>query len=64
MNDNYLASFGIRMTIVKKYLLFYIVDEKEHTVNALRFLYARRNWLVLLKKSISEDDFSDMDIIL
>jgi len=44
--DEYLASKGFRFIMVKNYMLFYIVIEKE--VIILRFLYGHRDWMNLL----------------
>jgi len=44
--DEYLASKGFRFTMVKNYMLFYIVEEKE--IFILRFLYGHRNWMNIL----------------
>ena len=48
-----LASMGFRFTMVKNYMLFYIVEEKR--VNIIRFLYGRRNWINILKETIIEN---------
>ena len=47
--NDYLASIGFRFTMVKNYMLFYIVDEKQ--VNIIRFLYGRRDWMNILKET-------------
>jgi mRNA-degrading endonuclease RelE of RelBE toxin-antitoxin system len=40
---------------IKNYVLYFNVDEKKNTINALRFLYNKRDWLNILKeKSIEE----------
>jgi len=44
--DEYLASKGFRFTMVKNYMLFYIVEEKEILI--LRFLYGHRDWMNIL----------------
>ena len=49
VEDAVLASWGIRMIPVKNYLAFYIIDEIEHTVHIVRFLYYKRNWAFILK---------------
>ena len=46
--DDYLASQGFRFTMVKKFILVYIVEEKG--IHIIRFLYGHRNWVKLLKK--------------
>ena len=47
--DEYLYSKGIRSFLVKNYLIFYVVNEKEKIVSIIRFLYARRDWTNLLR---------------
>lgn len=42
--DNYLAKRGVHKLLVDRYLIFYTIQEKEHTVTILRILYAKRNW--------------------
>jgi plasmid stabilization system protein ParE len=46
--DEYLAAKGFRFTMVKNYLLFYTVEEKE--IILLRFLYGHRDWMNILDK--------------
>ena len=48
VNDEYLASLGIRMAIVKNYLLFYLVDRTALTVTIIRMLHGRRDWISIL----------------
>jgi hypothetical protein len=47
--DEYLASKGFRFTMVKNYMLFYSVEEKE--INTSRFLYGHRNWIKILENT-------------
>jgi plasmid stabilization system protein ParE len=51
-NDN-LASLGFRFTMVKNYMLFYIVEEDQ--INIIRFLYGRRNWINILRETKIEN---------
>jgi plasmid stabilization system protein ParE len=44
-----LASTGFRFTMVKNYMLFYIVEGKQ--ITAVRFLYGRRDWMNILKNA-------------
>ena len=44
----YLASLGLKFVIVKNYLMFYLVDEKNNVVTVIRFLYNRRDWKNIL----------------
>ena len=46
--DEYLASLGLKFAIIKNYLLFYFIDEKNNIVNVIRFLHNRRNWKNIL----------------
>ena len=55
VKDKYLSAFGIRMVLVRNYLIFYIVDEKNKTVNLLRFLYSGRKWADILRTDISAE---------
>ena len=47
--NGYLASMGFRFTMVKNYMLFYTVEEKQ--VNITRLLYGRRDWINILKET-------------
>ena len=49
--DEYLAEKGIRYTMVKNYLMFYIINEHDKTVTVIRFLYGRRDWKNILKSN-------------
>lgn len=51
--DNLLAAWGIRFTMVQNYLLLYIVDEASASVHILRFLHSKRHWFSILKDSFS-----------
>ena len=46
--DDRLAALGYRLLPVKNYIAFYIVDEKEKTVDVDRILYGRRDWRNIL----------------
>jgi addiction module RelE/StbE family toxin len=46
--DDRLAAMGYRKLIVKNYIVFFTVDEKRKTVDVVRVLYARRDWLRIL----------------
>jgi len=48
VRDEYLAGKGLRYTMIKNYLLFYVVDENDKTVTVIRFLHGRRNWKSIL----------------
>ena len=47
VEDKLLAAWGIRFTQIKYYLAFYVVEENQVTV--IRFLYAKSNWISILK---------------
>ncbi|MDR1108003.1 MAG: type II toxin-antitoxin system RelE/ParE family toxin [Spirochaetaceae bacterium] len=47
--NDYLASMGFRFTMVKNYMLFYIVEEKQ--INVIRFLYGHRDWINILNNT-------------
>lgn len=57
VDDIYLAYFGIRLCVIRNYMLFYIADEETNTVYILRFLYARRNWTDILKNDFQNKIF-------
>ena len=46
--DERLAAMGYRKIIVKNYIVFFSVDEKEKAVNVERILFGRRDWQNLL----------------
>ena len=39
---------GYRKLVVKNYVVFYLIDEKNKVVEIGRILYGRRDWLSLL----------------
>ncbi|AEJ18695.1 type II toxin-antitoxin system RelE/ParE family toxin [Gracilinema caldarium] len=49
VSDDYLRSKGIRALLVKKYYLFYVVNEEESLVSVIRILYSRRDWSNILR---------------
>lgn len=51
VEDQLLAAWGIRFTQVKNYLAFYVIRENEVTV--IRFLYAKSNWISILRGGFS-----------
>ena len=53
VHDGYLASLGIRMTMVKNYVLFYLVDRTALTVTIIRMLHGRRDWISILTEQNS-----------
>ena len=45
--------WGIRFTLVKNYIAFYVVSEENHTIYIVRFLYGKRDWINILKQGFS-----------
>ena len=56
VDDEYLASCGMRFFPVRNYLVFYIIHEENKTVEIERFIYSARNWAAILKGEEPEDD--------
>ena len=54
VQDNYLATKGIRFINVKNYILIYKINEENKTVFLYRFLYCRRDWINLLTNELKE----------
>ena len=48
VRDDRLAAMGFRPLVVKNYIVFYVVNEKEKTVDVERVLYGRRDWQNIL----------------
>jgi len=57
VQNKYLASLGIRSINVKSYTLFYTVTEENNSVNAVRFMYNKRDWVNILKEKSLEELF-------
>lgn len=53
VEDKVLASWGVRFTLVNNYLAFYIISEEDHLVTIVRFLYAKSDWVSILKLGFS-----------
>ena len=53
VHDEYLAEKGLRFVMIKKYIIFYTVNENKKEVNVIRFLHSRRDWHNILKGSCS-----------
>ena len=49
-NDDFLRERNIRSVLAKSHLIFYSVNQKSEEVIILRILYARRNWVPILKR--------------
>lgn len=48
VDDDKLASQGIRKFIIDNYIVFYIVNEENKNVTVIRILYKRRDWINIL----------------
>jgi len=48
VRDDRLAAVGYRLLMVKNYIVFYVVNEKEKLVEVDRILYGRRDWQSIL----------------
>jgi plasmid stabilization system protein ParE len=47
--NDYLGSMGFRFTMIKNFMLFYIVEDTQ--INIIRFLYGHRNWIHILQNT-------------
>jgi plasmid stabilization system protein ParE len=54
--DKYLMARGIKYVMIKRYMMFYTIDEDNNTVNVIRFLYGHRDWKRILEIDDSEKD--------
>ncbi|TDF95373.1 type II toxin-antitoxin system RelE/ParE family toxin [Paenibacillus piri] len=48
VNDERLASQGIRMLLVDNYIVFYVVSETHDSVTVIRIVYGKREWSRIL----------------
>lgn len=48
VNDDKLASQGIRKFILDNYIIFYVTNEEKKKITILRILYKRRDWINIL----------------
>ena len=53
VDDPVLKSWGIRLTVIKNYIAFYIISDSEQKIYVVRFLYGKRNWINILKLGFS-----------
>ena len=53
VDDPVLKAWGIRFTLVKNYIAFYVISEENHTVYIVRFLYGKRDWITILKQGFT-----------
>jgi len=52
VDDALLASIGVRRMNVKKYAVFFVIDEENNIVNVIRVIHGARNWKhVLLEET-------------
>ncbi|MCL2200099.1 MAG: type II toxin-antitoxin system RelE/ParE family toxin [Defluviitaleaceae bacterium] len=49
VTDDYLASKGMRVIVVKTHLIFFVVRETIKKVSVMRILHARRDWARILR---------------
>jgi plasmid stabilization system protein ParE len=54
--DSYLRAKGIKYVMIKRYMLFYAIDEDKNMVNVIRFLYGHRDWKRLLETNDAEEN--------
>ena len=47
-DDERLVQKGVRKMVVKKYLVFFVVNENEMAVNIIHIIHGARNWLNVL----------------
>lgn len=55
VDEPVLRSWGIRILMIQNYYAFYTVSESRHQVTVIRFLYAKRNWVSLLKQNPADN---------
>ena len=53
VEETVLASWGIRFIVVKNYLAFYVISEKQERVYVIRFLYQKSDWMTILRNGFS-----------
>jgi plasmid stabilization system protein ParE len=54
VHDEYLAGKGLKYVIIKNFILFYAINERDKIVNIVRFLYGRRDWKNILRINETE----------
>ncbi len=55
VRDSFLASKGIRIKIIGKYLAFYVIREESKSITVLQFLHSRRDWTSILTDEIIDN---------
>ncbi len=53
VEDPVLNAWGIRLTLIKDYLAFYVISEDEKRVYIVCFLHSRQNWAAILRQGFS-----------
>ena len=53
VEDPVLNAWGIRLTLIKDSLAFYVISEDKKRVCIVRFLHSRQNWAAILKRGFS-----------
>ena len=48
VSDLYLGKKGFRKCIIKKYILFFTIDEDSKSIYVHRILHSRQNWINIL----------------
>ena len=48
VSDPYLRKKGFRKCIIKKYILFFTIDEDSKSIHVHRILHSRQNWMSIL----------------
>ena len=48
VDDPVLGEFEIRAVLIKNYMAFYQIDESGKSVNIVRFLYQKRDWVSIV----------------
>ena len=48
VSDPYLGKKGFRKCIIKKYILFFTIDEDSKSIHVHRILHSRQNWMNIL----------------
>ena len=48
VSDDLLFSMGYRKMVVKKYIIFFTINEKDKIVDIERILHSRRDWFRIL----------------
>jgi plasmid stabilization system protein ParE len=49
VQDPYLASKGFRIIVCKSHLVFFIIEEETRRIFIMRIIYARRDWVRMLR---------------